>query len=116
MQAYSEDMIWLVLLGFTGAVWILALGDVVWSLLRKPPRSPAQRVRLFGRVLLPLSSLILVLSLLGQFGGWVHDGAESTLKWTGFAFASLGLVWAFGQNRLLAVLAARAAAKQGQSE
>ena len=92
------------------------LGDVAWSLLRKPPRSPAQRVRMFGRVLLPLSGVILAVNLFGQQAGWLHDGAESALKWTGFALVTVNLVWSFGQNRLIAVLAARAAARQGQSE
>jgi len=108
-------MIWLVLIWFTGAAWILLLGDVAWT-LRKPPRSPAQRVRLFARVLLPVSGVILAVSLLGQQTAWLHDGAESTLKWTGFALVTVNLAWAFGQNRLMAVLAARAAATQGQSE
>jgi hypothetical protein len=97
---------------FTGASWIL----FAWSLLRKPPRSPAQRVRLFGRVLLPVSGVILALNLIGQQGGWLHDGAESTLSWTALALSAGAVVWAFGEKRLMAALAARAAARQGQSE
>jgi hypothetical protein len=115
-QAYSEKMIWYLLIAFTGAAWILLLGDVVWSLLRKPPRSPVQRLRMFGRLLLPLSGLILAVNLFGLQAGWPHDGAEPTLKWTSFALVTVNLVWSFGQNRLIAVLAARAAARQGQSE
>lgn len=109
-------MIWYFLSGFIGAGWILLLGNVAWSLLRKPPRSPAQRVRLFGRVLLPLCGLISVLNIIGHQGGWLHDGAKSTLGWTALALSAGAVVWAFGQDRLMAVLAARAAARQGQSE
>jgi len=109
-------MIWYFLIAFQGAGWILLLGNAAGSLLRKPPRSPEQRVRLSGRLLLPVSGVILALILFGQQGGWLHDGAESTLKWTGFAFSTCALVWAFSQDRLMAVLAARAAARQGQSE
>ena len=98
------------------AVWIFVLGDVAWSLLRKPPRSPVQWACLFGRAVWPVTSLVLVLTVLGQRGGWLRDGAESTLTWTALALAIVATVWAIGQNRLLAVLAARAAAKQGQSE
>ena len=109
-------MIWYLLIAFTGAAWILLLGDVVWSLLRKPPRSPAQRLRMLGRLLLPLSGLILAVNLFGLQAGWPHDGAESTLRWTSFALVTVNLIWSFGQNHLIAVLAARAAARQGQSE
>ena len=116
IQAYSEQMIWYLLLGFTGAAWIFVLGDVAWSLLRKPPRSPAQRVRQFGRLFLPVSGVVLALSLIGQQGGWLHDGAEPALKWMAFALASCALVLTFGQDRLIKALAARAAARQGQSE
>jgi hypothetical protein len=115
-QAYSEEVIWYFLTGFICAVWILLLGTTAWSLLRKPPRSPAKRVRLFGRVLLPVSGAIMAFNLMGQQGGWLHDGAESTLSWTALAFSAGALVWAFGQDRLMAVLAARAAAKRGQVE
>jgi len=109
-------MFWLVLIWFTGAGWIFLLGDVAWSLLRKPPRSPAQRMRLLGRALLPVTGMLLFLSLLGQQTGWLHAGAETTLKWTTLPFVISALIWAFGERRLLKVLAARAAAKQGQSE
>jgi hypothetical protein len=110
-------MIWLVLIWFTGAGWIFLLGNVAWSLLRKPPRSPAQGARLFGRVLLPVTGMLLFLSLLGQQTGWLHAGAETTLRWTTLPFVIGALVWSFGgERRLLAVLAARAAARQGQSE
>jgi hypothetical protein len=109
-------MIWYLLLGFTGAAWIFVLGDVAWSLLRKPPRSPAQRVRQFGRLLLPVGGAILALSLIGQQAGWLHGGAESALKWTALAFTSGALVLTFGQDRLIKAVAARAAARQGQSE
>ena len=73
-------------------------------------------MRLFGRALLPLTGMLLFLSLLGQQTGWLHDGAETTLKWTSLPFVISALVWAFGEKRLMAVLAARAAAKRAQSE
>lgn len=60
--------------------------------------------------------MILVLTILGQRGGWLRDGAESTLVWTALALSIIFLAWAIGGNRLMKVLAARAAAKQGQSE
>lgn len=109
-------MIWIVLIWFTGAGWIFLLGNVAWSVLRKPPRSPAQRVRPFGRALLPVTGVILFLSILGQQTGWLHDGAESTLTWTALPLCIGALVWAFGEKRLIKVLAARAAARQGQPE
>lgn len=85
--------------------------------MRKPPRSPAQRVRPFGRVLLPVNGVILTLNLIGQQGGWVNDGAKSTLGWTALALSAGAVVWAFfGENRLMRVLAARADARQGKSE
>ena len=101
---------------FCCAVWISLMGDVVWSLLRKPPRSSVERARVFGRAVWPVTSLILVLTVLGQRGGWLQDGAESTMTWTALALAIVALAWAIGGNRLMKVLAARSAAKQGQSE
>jgi hypothetical protein len=101
-------------LWFCCAVWIFVLGDVAWSLLRKPPRSSVHLARLFGRAVFPLTSLILVLTVLGQRGGWLYDGAESTLTWTALALSIVALAWAIGQKRLMKVLAARAAAKRGQ--
>jgi len=101
---------------FSCAVWIFLLGDVALSLLRKPPRSPVQRARLFGRAVWPLTSLILVLTVLGQRGAWLRDGAQSTLVWTALALSIVALVWAVGEKRLMKVLAARDAAKQGHSE
>jgi hypothetical protein len=83
---------------FCCAVWIFVLGDVAWSLLRKPPRSPVQRARLFDRAVFPLTSLIVVLTILAQRGGWLHDGAESTLTWTALALFIVALAWAIGQN------------------
>ncbi len=109
-------MVWLVLLWSIGAAWILLLGDVARSLLQKPLRSPAQWVRLFGRVLLPVSSVILALSLIGHQGGWLHDGAKSALGWTALGLSASAVVWAFGEDRMVKVLAARTAARQGQSE
>ena len=109
-------MIWYFLSGFIGAAWILLLGNAAWSLLWKPSRSPAQRVPLLGRLLLPVSGVIFASILFGQQGGWLHDGAESLLKWTGLAFSICAVVWAFGEDRLMKGLAARAAVRQGQSE
>jgi hypothetical protein len=100
-------MIWYLLLGFAGAVWIFLLGDVARSLLRKPPRSTVQWVRLFGRVVWPVGGVILVLDLIGQRGGWLHDGAESTLTWTALALAIVTVVWDVGEKRLMKVLARR---------
>ncbi len=101
---------------FCCAVWISLIGGVAWSLLRKPPRSSVDRARVFGRAVWPVTSLILVLTVLGQRGGWLHDGVKSTLVWTALALAIVALVWAVAEKRLMKVLAARAAARQGQSE
>jgi hypothetical protein len=109
-------MIWYLLTGFTGVVWVLLLGNAGWNLLRKPPRSTAQRVRVFGQVLLPLGGVILALNLIGQQAGWWHGGAKSTLTWTALPLVAGAVVWAFGEDRLMKVLAARAADRQGQSE
>ena len=71
---------------------------------------------MFSRAVWPVTSLILVLTVLGQRGGWLHDGAESRLALTALALAIVALVWTVGEKRLMKVLSARDAAKQGQSE
>ncbi len=101
--------------GLQGAVWILVIGGFFWSPLRGL-RSLAQRVRLFGRVLLPLGSTLFLVSTIGQRRGWLHGGAESALTWTGCVFAFGVPVYLIGERRLMAVLTARAAAKQEQPE
>jgi hypothetical protein len=116
VRAYSEEMIWYFLSGFTGVVWVLLLGNAGWNLLRKPPGSVAQRVRMFGQLLLPLGGVILALNLIGQQGGWWHGGAKSTLGWAALPLSGAAVVWAFGEDRLMKVLAARGADRQGQSE
>lgn len=70
-------------------------------------------VRLFPWVSILVSGVILCVALLGHFGGWLDAGADLTLYWTAFAWAIVNLIWVFGRNRLLAALAARAAAKHG---
>jgi hypothetical protein len=97
--------------GFQGTLLIFVFGDVAWSLLRKPPRAPGQRVRLFRRVLLPVGSTIFCLSIIGQQRGWLHDGAELALIWTACAINIGAAVWIVGERRLMAALRARAAAK-----
>jgi hypothetical protein len=101
--------------GLQAAAWILVLGSIV-SGLRKPPRSRAQRVRLLGKVLLPMSGTLVLLTAIGQQHGWLHDGVESGLTWTACAFSVAFLVWSLGERRLVALLAARASAQPGQSE
>jgi hypothetical protein len=109
-------MIWFFLAGFTGLVWVLLLGNAGWNLLRKPPRSTTQRVRVFGQVLLPLSGVILAVDLIGQQGRWWHGGAGLTLSFAVLPLSAGAVVWAFGEDRLMKVLAARAADRHGQSE
>jgi hypothetical protein len=109
-------VIWTVVIWFIGAGWAFLLGAVAWSLLRNPPRSPAQRLRLFGRAVLPVTGMLVFLRLLGQQSGWLHGWAQTTLTWTTSPFVIAGLVWAFGEKRLMKVLAARVAAGQGQSD
>jgi len=73
-----------VAIALLGAVWLWVLGDLAWSLLRKQPRSPAQRARLMYSALLPLGSTIMLFGYLGQhYGWWTHGTVESALTWTG---------------------------------
>jgi len=101
-------------IGLQCAAWILVSGNLTWSLLRRPPRSLAHRVRLFRGLLIPAGATILLVSIIGQQRGWLHSGTESALTWTACAFSVAVPAWIVGERRLMAVLAARAVAKQGQ--
>jgi hypothetical protein len=103
-------------IGLQCAAWILVSGNLTWSLLRKPARSLAQRVRLFRNLLIPAGATILLVSIFGQQRGWLHGGTESALTWAACAFSVAVPVWIAGEHRLMAVLAARGTAKQGSPE
>jgi hypothetical protein len=100
-------------IGLQCVAWILVSGNFTWSLLRRPPRSLAQRVRLSRSLLIPAGATILLVSVLGQQHGWLHGGTESALTWTACAFSVAVPVWLVGERRLMAVLAARGAAGSG---
>jgi hypothetical protein len=101
-------------IGLQCAAWILVSGKLTWSLLRKPASSLAHRVRLFRSLLIPAGATILLVSIFGQQHGWLHGESESALAWTACAISIAVPVWIVGERRLMAVLAARGAAKQGQ--
>lgn len=98
------------------AGWLLVLGDLAWSLMRKQPRSLAQRTRLTRKLLPPLAGTIALLAALGQQYGLMYGTLESALTWTSCVLLLLVAAYTAMRGNLLPALRARLAARRSPSD
>jgi hypothetical protein len=117
LVAHPAFSSWLLLSGFVvaSAAWIWFLGDIVRSLLRKPPRSRADWVRLTASVLWQIGITLVLASVVDQHHGWTHGAATSALVWGGCGLVWAGTCLSAGERRFGPAMRARAAGRQEPS-